>query len=313
MKTLLLLLLLAGLGPRAAWAHRLDPGLLSLTVDGDQVAADWTPPPRSPDLTPLLPEACSPRTISPGAHRLVATCTPTLSGDLSVPGLGLATAEVVVRVQTRTDIVTTTLTREAPTLHIRPDAPTQRPWAALQAYARLGIPHVLGGADHVLFIIGLVLLVRRVRDLLLTITAFTLAHSAALALAALGAASLPSGPVEACIALSILMLAVELARGEDTLARRAPWLVAGALGMVHGLGFAGVLSAVGLPAGRAPEALLGFNLGVEIGQLLIVAVALPLVALARRGPRWLERGAVWTLGAVGAAWTMDRVVAMLGA
>jgi hypothetical protein len=307
------MLLFAAVGSRAAQAHPLDPGLLSLHVDGEQVAADWTPPPGAPDLTPMLPEVCSPRTLSPGARRLVAACTPTLFGELTVPDLPAAKAEVVVRVHTPRHVTTSTLTRDSPALVVRPDAQPPGLWATLQAYIRLGVPHVLGGADHVLFVVGLVLLVRRMRDLLLTITAFTLAHSVALALAALGTAQLPAGPVEACIALSILMLAVELARGEATLMRRAPWLVAGTLGLVHGLGFAGVLSAVGLPAGRAPEALLGFNVGVEIGQLGVVAVALPVIALSRRGPPWLERAAIWALGAVGAAWTLDRVIAMLGA
>lgn len=290
------LLLLAG----PAWAHKLDPGVLVVETDGAAVTASWTPPPAEPGLLPVLPDPCDPAE-APGPGTWNATCHAPLVGSIATPGLR---GEVVVRVDGHTAL----LTADAPTLDlgVAPTGP------ALGHYLSLGVPHVLGGLDHVLFVVGLTLLVPRLRTLVATVTAFTVAHSVTLGLAALGAVSLPSGPVEAAIALSIVLLAVELATERETWGRRWPWLVAGLFGLVHGLGFAGALAEVGLPAGRAPEALLGFNLGVELGQLGIVAVAWPLGRLLARAPGAARQAVVVSLGAVGTWWTLDRVAGMLG-
>ena len=170
---------------------------------------------------------------------------------------------------------------------------------------------MLGGADHVLFVLGLVLLLRNPRRLVGAVTAFTAGHSLTLALASLGALHLPARPVEACIALSVLLLAVELRLDRDTLARRRPWLLAGLFGLVHGLGFAGALDEAGLPPDRALETLLGFNLGVEAAQLIIVVAALPIAAWTRSGADWRRQVPCVLLGATGLAWTLDRILVML--
>ena len=156
---------------------------------------------------------------------------------------------------------------------------------AAGGYFVLGVEHILFGIDHLLFVLALVLIVRGVGLLVKTITAFTVAHSITLALATLGVVHVPSAPVEAVIALSIVFVASEILRsrrGERGLTERAPWLVAGTFGLLHGFGFAGALSQVGLPANDIPLALLFFNLGVEAGQLAFVVVALGVIALLRR-------------------------------
>jgi hypothetical protein len=167
-----------------------------------------------------------------------------------------------------------------------------------------------------------VLLVDGARRLFLTITAFTVAHSVTLALATLGVVRVPSRPVEASIALSIVLLAVELVRrrrGEASLSARRPWLVAFAFGLLHGLGFAGALSQVGLPQGEIPLALFLFNAGVEVGQVAFVAVVLGVLAAARlaarrttvRQPTWSPLVPAYAIGCVAAAWLLERVAAML--
>ena len=147
-------------------------------------------------------------------------------------------------------------------------------------YVSLGIGHILYGIDHLLFVLGLLLIVRGARLLLKTITAFTLAHTITLGLAVFGVAHVAPTPVEAVIALSIVFLAVELAqshRGKEGLTFRQPWIVAFAFGLLHGFGFAGTLSRLGIPSRDIPQALLFFNLGVESGQLAFVAVFLGFV------------------------------------
>lgn len=186
----------------------------------------------------------------------------------------------------------------------------------LWRYGRLGVEHILGGYDHLLFVLGMLLLVERSGALIRTITAFTLAHSVTLACAVFGLVHVPPAPVEVAIALSIVLLATELARpigAPATVTRRTPWLVAFGFGLLHGLGFAGALAQVGLPADQLPLALASFNGGVELGQLSFV--------LAMWWPvRWWRRhatGVVWRLapayaiGTVAMAWTLERVAAMV--
>ncbi|HVJ20737.1 MAG TPA: HupE/UreJ family protein, partial [Polyangiaceae bacterium] len=177
---------------------------------------------------------------------------------------------------------------------------------------RLGVEHILGGLDHLLFVLGLVLLVGFRRQLVVTVTAFTLAHSVTLATAVLGVARVPQAPVEAVIALSILLLAVECSKREDSLARRTPWAVALSFGLLHGFGFAGALSDVGLPSDHVTLALLCFNAGVEFGQFGVIAVAYALARLA--APRLpgvvrLERAALYAMGALAAFWSIERTLA----
>jgi hydrogenase/urease accessory protein HupE len=185
-------------------------------------------------------------------------------------------------------------------------------------YLGLGIEHILLGIDHLLFVLGLLLIVRGAWMLIKTITAFTLAHSITLALATLGLVRVPAPPVDAAIALSIAFLAAEIVharRGRPGLAARKPWLVAFAFGLLHGLGFAGALTQLGLPPGEVPAALLFFNLGVEIGQLLFVALVLALGWALRQlqvsWPRWAAPLPAYAIGTLAAFWLIERVSGML--
>ena len=189
-----------------------------------------------------------------------------------------------------------------------------------RTYALLGVGHILGSFDHLLFVLSLCLLVSGTRRLLATITAFTLAHSITLALATLGVLRLPGPPVEATIALSIIFVAVELVRdreGRPGLAASRPWIVAFAFGLLHGLGFAGALAEVGLPPNAIPTALLFFNLGVEVGQVLFVAVVLAALATADRlarwfgfdWPRWLPGLVPYAIGGLASFWLFERLAA----
>jgi hydrogenase/urease accessory protein HupE len=195
-------------------------------------------------------------------------------------------------------------------------AGTQSGWQVFNAYMVLGIEHILFGIDHLLFVLGLLLLVRGVSLLVQTITAFTLAHSLTLAIAALGFVNVPQAPVEAVIALSILFLATELIKqrqGREGLAEKYPWLVALSFGLLHGFGFAGALAEVGLPQTAIPLALFSFNVGVEIGQLLFVAVALSVIWLLKRvrvaWPAWAEFVPAYGIGSMAAFWCIQRISA----
>lgn len=187
-------------------------------------------------------------------------------------------------------------------------------WPVLFDYGKLGVEHILGGFDHLFFVIALAFLVRRPAQLVATITAFTLAHSLTLAASALGIVALPTAPVEAMIALSIVLICVECLRPEASLTRRAPWLVAFSFGLLHGLGFASALLDIGLPERHLPSALFGFNVGVECGQLLVIGVFLGLRWLSTRlawQPRWVPRTLVYAMGSVAAYWSIERVVLVL--
>ena len=183
-----------------------------------------------------------------------------------------------------------------------------------------GIRHILFGADHMLFVLGLLLIVKDRWMLLKTITAFTVAHSITLAIATLAYAEAPMLPLNAAIALSILFLGPEIVRswrGETSFTIRHPWVVAFAFGLLHGFGFASALTSAGLPKAELPVALLSFNVGVEIGQLSFVALILLLERAFRilevRWPRWAEALPGYTVGSLGAFWTVQRLAIMFGA
>ncbi|MER2515298.1 MAG: HupE/UreJ family protein [Candidatus Accumulibacter phosphatis] len=202
---------------------------------------------------------------------------------IDIVGLQATITDVLVRVQMHDGSHSTTLVHPSqPWLEIA----AERGWLSVSgAYLRHGIDHILFGYDHLLFVLALMLIVRQTRMLLWTITAFTVAHSITLALATLGLVHLAGPPLEASIALSILLLAsevVRLQRGEANLTARLPWLVAFSFGLLHGLGFASALASIGLPRGDIPLALVAFNIGVELGQLAFVLVVLACLALARR-------------------------------
>ncbi|SCW63107.1 HupE / UreJ protein [Rhizobium mongolense subsp. loessense] len=183
-------------------------------------------------------------------------------------------------------------------------------------YLKLGIEHILLGFDHLLFVLALLIITQGIWALVKTVTSFTIAHSITLALATLGFVHVPSPPVEAVIALSIAFVAVEIVhvrQGRRSLSARAPWLVAFAFGLLHGFGFAGSLSEIGLPVGQIPLALLFFNVGVEIGQLLFIAAVLALAALIRSAkrplPAWLHLVPPYAIGTIAMFWVIERVAA----
>jgi hydrogenase/urease accessory protein HupE len=184
----------------------------------------------------------------------------------------------------------------------------------LHDYGLLGVEHIATGIDHLLFVFGLLLLASGTRQLLATITAFTVGHSVTLALAALEIVHVPQAPVEVVIAVTIYVLAVELARevrAGSTLLRRSPWAMAFAFGLLHGLGFAGALRETGLPQNDVPLALLAFNLGIEAGQVAFVAAVLAVTALIRPGlrslPAWSVRVPVYAMGIASFYWILERM------
>jgi hydrogenase/urease accessory protein HupE len=190
------------------------------------------------------------------------------------------------------------------------------PFAIAGAYLMHGIEHILFGFDHLLFVLALILIVPNRRMLLVTITAFTVAHSITLSLATIGVVHVPGPTVEATIALSIMLVACEIVRqqrNEMSLTARWPWIVAFSFGLLHGFGFASALTNIGLPQGDIPLALFSFNVGVEIGQLMFIGVMLAVLACARRisVPPLIARGALpvaaYAIGSVAAFWLVERL------
>lgn len=265
--------------------------------------------PIAQDLTPVWPQACK-------ADAGMLRCGEAgLTGTLSVKGVGERYSAAVVRVfwldgQTRVY----TLTKAQPSVQLYGAADDPRGMGEIaSAYTLLGVEHILGGIDHLLFVIGLLFLVGFNRRLVLTITAFTAAHSLTLASSALGWLTLRSAPVEATIALSIVLVAGEALHRRDTLARRWPAMVAFLFGLVHGLGFAGALQEIGLPQQHLLIALLTFNLGVELGQLMTVGACWCLWRVAAHWPaaQRLRPVLLYVIGAVAAYWSWLRVAAVL--
>lgn len=240
-----------------------------------------------------------------------------LVGAIDFPWLAGSEARVIVQIDWRTGArllrVIDGSTASLTVYGVPPGAGLRflRPLAV--DYTRLGFEHILTGYDHLLFVLALTILVRRRRTLLATITAFTLAHSLTLACTVLGVLNLPSPPVEATIALSIVLVCIECVRPTASLAQRAPWLVTFAFGLLHGFGFASSLLSIGLPEQHVPVALAFFNVGVELGQLAAIAlVALARVLVERLGMQraWLSRGVVYAMGGTAAFWSIERCLAL---
>ena len=200
-------------------------------------------------------------------------------------------------------------------------APTLQTWIELaKTYLNYGIDHILLGADHLLFVLGLIWIVHGGWRLAKTITAFTVGHSLSLAAAAFGLIGVPERPLNACIALSIVFIGVEMVkelRGEGGVTARYPWAVAGVFGLVHGIGFAGALAGLGLERRLLPAALLFFNVGVEIGQIGFVLLVLALIwahrRLNARLPSWGELVPAYAIGSVAGFWFIGRLLRVLSA
>lgn len=188
-------------------------------------------------------------------------------------------------------------------------------WQVASDYTVLGVEHILSGFDHLTFVFALLLIVSGTRRLLITVTSFTLAHSITLAAATLGMMWVPGPPVEATIALSILFLASELVKvnqGKESLTAQYPWIVSFVFGLLHGFGFAGALSDVGLPQNEVPLALLMFNVGVELGQIFFIFIILFFIYILRRlriiWPKWISQLPAYGIGSIAVFWLIERIV-----
>ena len=296
-----------------AQAHEMTTAEMHMReMAGGQFLWSWGVPaqgqPIDEELAVRWPEGCA------LDENRVLGCAHGLQGELQVDGLGRSYSAAIMTVRWQGgDEREYTLTSRRPSVHLYGGAEdTRAAWDVATTYALLGVEHILSGFDHLLFVISLLFLVGFRRRLVATITAFTLAHSLTLAASALGALSLRPPPVEATIALSIMLVAVEALRAQDTLTRRWPALVAFLFGLVHGLGFAGALAEIGLPARHANIALVTFNLGVEAGQLLVVGACGVVVLALRKLPRreLARRSALYAIGAIAAYWTLSRLAAM---
>jgi hypothetical protein len=302
--------------PRCVTAHPLAPGLLEVRETGEgRVAVAWKTPlavPRDVVLAPDLPCRAVDAPVTAmleGAMR--ATWTADCGGSIvgrrvGVTGL-VAPLTAVVRVVLADGRVVQQVIGAGEPAIVVPARPSR--WDVVRSYATLGFTHVLSGADHLLFVLGLVLLGGNV---LATVTAFTAGHSVTLSLAALGIVNVPVRPVEVAIAASVLWLAIELAQATPSALGRRPWVLAGTFGLLHGLGFAGALREAGLPAGEIPLALLSFNAGIEAGQIGVVVLLLALAVIGRplavRAPVWVGRVPVYVMGALAAFWCFERAL-----
>jgi hydrogenase/urease accessory protein HupE len=326
---LLILAVAALLAPLAAHAHEVRPAYLQIREAGpDTYDILWKTPAQGDlrlALDVILPQDCTsltePRSILIDAAVMVRwreTCPGGLVGrEIGVSRLNATLTDAIVRYEPLEGATKTLrLTAENPSATL----PARQPWTDVAAtYVGLGVEHILLGFDHLLFVLALLILVPNLRRLVLAVTAFTVAHSLTLAGTTFGWIKLPSAPVEATIALSIMFVAVEIMRvraGKESLTARLPWLASFTFGLLHGFGFAGALREIGMPEEAAPLALLFFNLGVEAGQLIFIAAVLALLWLSRRlapsPPAWAWRAPVYLIGAAAAFWLIERTAGILG-
>ena len=322
---------LAMLLSQLAMAHELQPGFLQLKeTTPHQYEVLWKQPTSLGNplrLTPVFPVSCqaldAPRNeVLPQSWvwRMRLSCPAGLAGQpLTIEGLEAFATDVLIRVEHLDGRVETHLLKPVdPSITLNEVAAAHGRWT----YLTLGIEHIALGIDHLLFVLGLLLIVGNRWALIKTITSFTLAHSITLAIATLADVRLPAAPLNAVIALSILFLAPEVVRvwrggvGKySSLTIRKPWLVAFAFGLLHGFGFASGLATLGLPRNEIAPALLLFNVGVEIGQLgfvlLVIGLERAFRVLKVNWPRWVEFLPAYTLGTLGAFWTIQRVSVMI--
>ena len=321
---LLVATLLAAGALGSARAHEVRPGYLELRqTELETFDVTWKVPAKGDlrlGIYARLPESC--RSLMPpstysmgGAHtdRWSVTCPGGLAGGtIAIDGLSSTMTDVLARLE-RLDGTTQVelLTPATPSFVV---VEVSSKFEVAGTYLRLGVEHILLGIDHLLFVLALLILVEGRRRLIGTVTAFTVAHSLTLAAATLGFVHVPQGPVEAVIALSIVFVAGEIAhtrQGRPGVTQRWPWVVAFVFGLLHGFGFAGALTEVGLPQQAIPLALLFFNVGVELGQLLFIAAALGLAVLVRRTtipqPAWAWRLPAYGIGSIATFWMIERV------
>jgi hypothetical protein len=331
MKRALLILFLLVAFASGVFAHEVRPAYLELHQTAPEIYdVLWKVPGQGDNLRFGLyvefPAACTNATPHRGSmvnsaftERWTEQCPGGLAGGtIHIAGLSGTVVDVLVRLE-RLD-GTTQVTRLTPSATSFVVEAAPRAWEVARTYLVLGIGHILGGIDHLLFVLALLILVKGTRRLIMTVTAFTLAHSLTLAGATLGFAHVPGRPVEAAIALSIVFVASEIIHsreGRTGLTEKFPWIVAFTFGLLHGFGFASALNEVGLPQSAIPVALLFFNIGVEVGQLLFIASVFAVIALTRLTARrmgvspsaWAWRIPPYAIGSVAMFWVIQRIAA----
>ncbi len=322
------LITIAGFGT-VSYGHALQPGYLELRlIDTDQYSILWKKPAnrgKPMAISAVLPKNCDqatpPQSVWDGMAylaRWTARCAGGLEGgEIRIDGLDQTSTDVLVRFDFTDNTVESRRLTPGNSSFTVPAIPSR--FEVVRTYLVLGFKHILEGIDHLMFVLALLILVKGVRRLVVTVTAFTLAHSLSLVGATLGLVQIPGPPVEAAIALSIMFVASEIMHsrsGNPGLTEKYPWVVAFIFGLLHGLGFAGALAQIGLPQSSIPTALLFFNVGVEIGQLFFIACVFSIIALGRaiisriNMPKmaWISTVPPYVIGSAAAFWTIQRLV-----
>lgn len=311
------------------WSHEIRPAYLQIIQTTESsYEVYWKVPSMGdavPKIHPLFPpfftveELKRPNQI-PGSviYSYLISSEKSLQGNiLTIEGLNKTLIDALVTV--------TYLNGEKVTMMLQPDKDSiiipgeTSAYDVIKTYSILGVEHILEGIDHLLFVLALLLITVGFKKLIKTVTAFTIAHSITLSLSSLGYLGLPGPPVEAVIALSIVFLAVELVKyyqGEEGLTSKYPWVVAFTFGLLHGFGFAGALADIGLPQTEIPLALLFFNVGVEVGQILFILVVLGFIFIMKRikknWPNWIQKVTPYAIGSIASFWLIERVIGFWG-
>jgi hydrogenase/urease accessory protein HupE len=314
----------------SSYGHALQPGYLELRLlEKDLYAVVWKTPAnksRPMKISTVLPESCEARTPAESiwdgtayVARWTTRCAGGLEGGvIRIDGLDQTRTDVLVRFDFANGINESRRLVPGDSSFTVPTIPSRI--EVVRTYLVLGIQHILSGIDHLMFVLALLILVKGTGRLIMTVTAFTLAHSLTLAGATLGFVNVPGPPIEATIALSIMFVAAEIMhsrQGRTGLTERYPWVVAFTFGLLHGFGFAGALAQIGLPHASIPIALLFFNVGVEIGQVFFIVCVFAVMALARQiarridvaRPTWARVVPTYVIGSVAAFWTIQRLAA----
>ena len=305
-------------------SHEIRPAYLQIIqLDEFSYNVFWKVPSMGdavPKIAPIFPNSYTieilelPNLVSGSiVHSYKVSSDEALPGQtISIDGLNKTLIDVLVNVSfLNGEKISFVLQPDNPS-YIIPDKETLL--GTIKTYLILGFEHILLGIDHLLFVLALLLITSGFKKLIKTVTAFTIAHSITLSLAALGFIGLPGPPVEAVIALSIVFLAIELMhyyKGKETLTAKYPWIVAFIFGLLHGFGFAGALTTIGLPQTTIPSALLFFNIGVELGQIAFILGVLGFLWLIKKTkitfPKWAVFVPVYSIGAIACYWLIERV------
>jgi hydrogenase/urease accessory protein HupE len=321
------ILIFALLIPASLTAHELRPAYLQIQQTSDSTyAVFWRVPQVGfavPQLSPVFSDDFDlqmvglPRSIGDGlvVNYVLKSQKSMHAQAITIDGLPRTMIDVLVNMEYLDGSKAMLMLQPDNSIGVFPNENTSGKSDVIKNYTTLGIEHILFGIDHLLFVLALIIITSGFSKIVKTVTAFTLAHSITLSLAVLGVVNFPSPPVEAVIALSIVFLAVEIVKnteGKQSLTRQKPWIVAFIFGLLHGFGFAGALSEMGLPPGEIPLALAFFNIGVELGQLAFVfavLAAIRLIAIKKDWPIIWKKVPAYAIGSIAAFWMIGRIAA----